>query len=61
MLLDEIAAHLDDLKKDAFLTKINQLRTQAFLTTTNMFEFVKIKDFAQFFEIANNTTNEYQI
>ena len=61
MLLDEIAAHLDDLKKDAFLTKINQLKTQAFLTTTNMFEFVKIKDFAQFFEIANNTTNEYQI
>ena len=61
MLLDEIAAHLDDLKKDAFLSKINSLQTQAFLTTTNMFEFTKIKDLSQFFEINNNTAKEYHI
>ena len=58
MLLDEIAAHLDDAKKDALLSKVLNLNTQTFLTTTNMFEFMSIKDYSQFFEVSNNTVNE---
>ena len=58
MLLDEIAAHLDETKKDALLSKIYALNTQAFLTTTNMFEFMSIKNNSQFFEIDNNTATE---
>ena len=59
MLLDEIAAHLDDFKKDAFLNKVKVLNTQSFLTTTDMFEFVNIKDDAQFFQIKDNLVKEY--
>ncbi len=58
MLLDEIAAHLDDAKKDALLSKVLNLNTQTFLTTTNMFEFMSIKDYSQFFEVNNNTVKE---
>ncbi len=58
MLLDEIAAHLDETKKDALLSKIYALNTQAFLTTTNMFEFMSIKNNSQFFEVNNNTATE---
>ena len=61
MLLDEIAAHLDDTKKNAFLSKIQSLQTQAFLTTTNMFDFMEIKDSSQFFEIINNSVNEISL
>ena len=59
MLLDEIAAHLDDVKKDAFLSKIKQLNAQSFLTTTNLFEFMSIKENSQFFEIKDNNIKEY--
>jgi DNA replication and repair protein RecF len=55
LLLDEVAAHLDDFKRDAFLDKIAALQTQCWLTTTSLFEFTRIKDMAQFFEIKDNT------
>lgn len=55
LLLDEVAAHLDDFKRDAFLDKIAALKTQCWLTTTSLFEFTRIKDMAQFFEIKDNT------
>ncbi len=58
MLLDEIAAHLDETKKDALLSKLQSLNTQVFLTTTNMFEFTSIKDYSHFFEVSNNTVKE---
>ncbi|MBQ8750875.1 MAG: DNA replication/repair protein RecF [Alphaproteobacteria bacterium] len=58
MLLDEIAAHIDDAKKDAFLAKIKNLNTQTFLTTTNLFEFTKIKEQANFFEIKDNIVKD---
>ena len=54
LLLDEVAAHLDDFKRDAFLEKISELHTQCWLTTTSPFEFAYIKESAQFFEIKDN-------
>ncbi|MBR5598635.1 MAG: DNA replication/repair protein RecF [Alphaproteobacteria bacterium] len=59
MLLDEIAAHLDEFKKNAFLNKISNLNTQSFLTTTNIFEFMSIKDCTQFFELKDNIVKEH--
>lgn len=59
MLLDEIAAHLDATKKDALLCKIKDINSQAFLTTTNGYEFAGIKDEAQFFNVKDNTVSEY--
>ncbi len=61
MLLDEVAAHLDDIKKNALLSKLSELRLQAWLTTTNLFEFLEIKNSAQFFEVKNNTIKELVI
>ena len=61
MLLDEIAAHLDDVKKDAFITKIKNLNTQSFLTTTNIFEFLNIKNTANFFEIKDNIVSSLSV
>ncbi len=61
LLLDELDAHLDDIKKNAFLSKVDELNTQSFLTTTNIFEFTNLKNLAQFFEIKNNMVSEIQI
>ena len=46
------------LKKDALLNKIKSLNTQTWLTTTNMFDFINIKEYAQFFEIKDNKVTE---
>ena len=43
LLLDELDAHLDDIKKNAFLSKVDELNTPSFLTTTNIFEFTNLK------------------
>lgn len=59
LLLDEVAAHLDNQKRDALLDKIAQLNTQTWLTTTNPFEFTGIREKAQFFEVKDNTVQEY--
>ncbi len=54
LLLDEIATHLDDGKRDALLSKIGRLNTQTWLTTTNPSEFLNLGNKAQFFEIFDN-------
>ena len=59
LLLDEVAAHLDDYKRHAFVTKIEALKTQSWLTTTNPFEFTHLRDQAHFFEVKDNTVCEY--
>ena len=61
LLLDELDAHLDDIKKNAFISKVGDLNTQSFLTTTNIFEFSNLGNSAQFFEIKNNSVSEIQI
>ena len=54
MLLDEVAAHLDDLKREALLEKIMNLNVQAWITTTNPELFDSLKNDALFFEVRSN-------
>ena len=54
MLLDEVAAHLDDVKREALLEKITNLNVQAWITTTNPELFDSLKNEALFFEVKNN-------
>lgn len=53
MLLDEVVAHLDDLKREALLQKIKDLNVQAWITSTNPELFNSLKNDAIFFEIKN--------
>lgn len=54
MLLDEVAAHLDDLKREALLEKLLALNVQAWITTTNPELFAALGNDAQFMEVKNN-------
>lgn len=58
MLLDEVVAHLDDLKREALIEKIRDLNVQAWITTTNPEFFNSLRQDAIFFKIKNN--NIYQ-
>ena len=58
MLLDEVAAHLDDIKREALLEKITSLNLQAWITTTNPELFDSLRNSAQFLEIRNNKAIE---
>ena len=54
LLLDEVAAHLDDAKREALLTKIRELDLQAFITATDPGLFASLNSHAEFWEIKNN-------
>ncbi len=54
LLLDEVVAHLDDLKREALLDKIKNLNLQAWITSTNPLLFSSLKNDAMFFEVRNN-------
>lgn len=54
MLLDEVAAHLDDIKREALLEKISDLNIQAWITTTNPELFDSLRTEAQFLEVRAN-------
>ena len=54
LLLDEVAAHLDEIKREALLEKILYLGAQAWITTTSSEPFSSLKNEAQFLEIKNN-------
>jgi len=54
LLLDEVVAHLDDVKREALLEKIKDLQIQAWITSTNAELFRSLRDCAQFFEVKNN-------
>lgn len=58
LLLDEIAAHLDEEKKDALLNKILNLNLQAFITSVNKDLFSCLKNNADFFEVKNNNLEQ---
>ncbi|MBP5697994.1 MAG: DNA replication/repair protein RecF [Alphaproteobacteria bacterium] len=58
LLLDEVAAHLDDNKRHILLNKLAELKTQVWLTTTNPFEFSSLHDQAQFFEVKDNSVHQ---
>ncbi|MBE6445468.1 MAG: DNA replication/repair protein RecF [Alphaproteobacteria bacterium] len=51
LLLDEIATHLDDSKREALIEKIKELGAQAWITTTNPELFSSLKGYAQFLKI----------
>lgn len=55
LLLDEVVAHLDDLKREALLEKIKELEVQAWITTTNPELFLSLKEDALFLRVENNT------
>lgn len=49
LLLDEVAAHLDELKKEALLEKIKAMGTQAWITTTDADLFASLRNESLFF------------
>lgn len=55
LLLDEVCAHLDDGKREALLEKIRELDLQAFITATNPELFASFSNYAEFWEVKNNT------
>lgn len=55
LLLDEVVAHLDDLKREALLEKIRDLGIQAWITSTDPKLFASLSDEAQFLEVRNNS------
>lgn len=51
LLLDEVATHLDNQKRDALLEKIRDLRLQAWITSTEAQNFEILRGDAQFFRL----------
>lgn len=54
LLLDEVVAHLDDIKREALLEKIRDLGLQAWITSTDPTLFSSLKNDAMFLEVKNN-------
>lgn len=57
LLLDEVASHLDNLKRDALLNKIVNLNLQAWITSTELQSFDVLRNIAQFATIKDNKVN----
>ncbi|MGF1620582.1 MAG: DNA replication/repair protein RecF [Rhodomicrobiaceae bacterium] len=55
LLLDEIAAHLDEARREALFEEIEALGAQAWLTGTDDDVFAPLRGRAQFFTIANGS------
>lgn len=51
LLLDEVATHLDNQKRDALLNKIRDLHLQAWITSTEPQNFEILRQDAQFFRL----------
>ncbi len=54
LLLDEVVAHLDDIKREALIAKIKELGAQAWITSTDAALFASMRPDAQFWEVKNN-------
>ncbi len=52
LLLDEVAAHLDDMRRAALFSEIRALGAQAFMTGTDRSLFTDVADEAQCLEVA---------
>jgi len=57
LLLDEVAAHLDDMRRAALFAEILALGSQAWMTGTDRALFTDIADDAQAFEVSNGTVS----
>ena len=55
LLLDEVAAHLDDIRRDALYDEISALGSQVWLTGTDAGLFGPLAGRAQFFNVADGT------
>ena len=55
LLLDEIAAHLDMLRREALFAAIEKLGCQAWMTGTDEQVFAALRNTAQFFTVANGS------
>jgi DNA replication and repair protein RecF len=55
LLLDEIAAHLDMLRREALFAAIEKLGAQAWMTGTDEQVFAPLRNTAQFFTVANGS------
>ncbi|MGB8839672.1 MAG: DNA replication and repair protein RecF, partial [Aliidongia sp.] len=53
LLLDEVAAHLDAIRRRALFEQILDLRSQAWLTGTDTVLFTEFRAAAQFFTVAD--------
>jgi DNA replication and repair protein RecF len=53
--LDEIAAHLDLLRREALFAAIEKLGAQAWMTGTDEQVFAPLRNTAQFFTVANGS------
>lgn len=58
LLLDEIAAHLDSIRRAGLFQQLDQLGCQAFMTGTDPGMFSSLAGHAQFFDVANGTVVE---
>ncbi len=54
LLLDEVAAHLDDVKREALLEKLRELQVQAWITSTDPELFSSLTGEALFLNVKNN-------
>jgi len=54
LLLDEIAAHLDAVRRAALFEEILELGTQAWMTGTDIEMFTPLQGKAQLFEVADS-------
>ncbi|MCB1547685.1 MAG: DNA replication/repair protein RecF [Hyphomicrobiaceae bacterium] len=55
LLLDEIAAHLDELRRAALFEELKVLGTQAWMTGTDRSQFAALEGHAQFFTTGDST------
>lgn len=60
LLLDEVAAHLDSDRRMALMAECLDLKTQVFMTGTDVNLFEGFKDRAQYFKIQGNTARQIQ-
>ncbi len=58
MLLDEVVAHLDDLKREALIEKIRDLKVQAWITATNPELFASLRNDGMFLQVKNNKAEQ---
>ena len=61
LLLDEVAAHLDDIKREALLEKITALNIQAWITSSSPELFDSLRGQAQFLQVKNNQIHQTSV
>jgi len=58
LLLDEVAAHLDAVRRDALFTILLDLESQVWLTGTDAAIFAPLRDAARFLSVTDGTLSE---